>query len=117
MGMTIDKATNILNEIIEEGWLISDMEKCIAIDACEFAIDTMRKYQMFQVEYVKRLKADMVAMLTEIQLEIEELDLEDVVPEYQDGAEDTREYIANILEEKINLLKAEIEPQESEDKE
>ena len=48
MGMTFDKAIENLNEIIEEGWLISDMEKCTAIDACELAIDTMRKYQKIQ---------------------------------------------------------------------
>jgi hypothetical protein len=45
MGMSIDKAIENLNEIIDEGWLISDMEQCTAIDACELAIDTMRKYQ------------------------------------------------------------------------
>lgn len=50
-------------------------------------------------------KSDIVAMLTEIQLEIEELDVSDVVPEYQDGAEETKEYIANMIEEKINSLK------------
>lgn len=45
-GMTIEEnAIKTLNEIIDEGWLISDMEKCTAIDACEFAIDRIRKYQ------------------------------------------------------------------------
>lgn len=58
-----------------------------------------------KADYVNRLKADMVAMLTELQLEIEELDLEDAIPEYEDGAKNTREYITNILEEKINALK------------
>jgi exonuclease VII small subunit len=56
-------------------------------------------------QYEARLRADMVAMLTELQLEIEELDLEDVIPEYEDGAKNTREYITNILEEKIYALK------------
>lgn len=45
MGMSIEKAIENLNEIIEEGWLISDMEKCTAIDACEVAIDIMHKYE------------------------------------------------------------------------
>lgn len=58
-----------------------------------------------KADYEARLKADMVAMLTEIQLEIEELDVSDVVPEYQDGAEETKEYITNMVEEKINSLK------------
>ena len=49
MGMSIEeKAINTLNEIIDEGWLISDMEKCTAIDACEFAIDRIRKCQKIQ---------------------------------------------------------------------
>lgn len=47
--MTIEeKAIKTLNEIIDEGWLISDMEKCDAIDACEFAIDRIHKYQKIQ---------------------------------------------------------------------
>ena len=58
-----------------------------------------------KADYENRLKADLVAMLTEIQLEIEELDVSDVVPEYQDGAEETKEYIANMIQEKINSLK------------
>lgn len=43
-----DEAIKTLNEIIDEGWLISDMEKCTAIDACEFAIDRIRRYQKIQ---------------------------------------------------------------------
>ena len=35
--------------------------------------DTMRRCQLMQDNYEERLKADMVAMLTEIQLEILEL--------------------------------------------
>ena len=58
-----------------------------------------------KADYENRLKADMVAMLTELQMEIEEIDVSDVVPEYQDGAEETKEYIANMIEEKINSLK------------
>ena len=38
------------------------------------AIDRLNKYQMMQADYENRLKADMVAMLTEIQLEIHELE-------------------------------------------
>jgi hypothetical protein len=37
--MERSKAIEILNEIIDEGWLISDMEKCDAIDACQMGID------------------------------------------------------------------------------
>ena len=49
MGMSIEeKAIKTLNEIIDEGWLISDMEKCTAIDACEFAINRIHKYQKIE---------------------------------------------------------------------
>ena len=56
-------------------------------------------------QYENRLKADMAAMLTDIQLEIEELDLKDSVPDYQKGAEETREYIADLIQQKIDALK------------
>jgi len=46
--MTIDKAIKMQEEIIDEGWLISDLEKCPAIDSCELAIDIMRKYQKIE---------------------------------------------------------------------
>ena len=36
--MTKEKAIELLKEIIDEGWLISDFEKCSAIDAWEMAI-------------------------------------------------------------------------------
>jgi hypothetical protein len=42
------------------------------IEALQIAKDTLRKHQMMQADYENRLKADMAAMLTEIQLEIEE---------------------------------------------
>ena len=60
-------------------------------------------------QYENRLKADMVAMLTDIQLEIEELDLKDSVSDYQKGAEETREYIADLFQQEIDSLKAESE--------
>lgn len=43
--MTVDKATEILNEIIDEGWLISDFDKCVAIDACEMAIEALKHFK------------------------------------------------------------------------
>ena len=100
MGMTIDKAIPKIQFV--RNALNDDMEIAKAYD---MAIETMRKYQMMQAEYEARLKADMVAMLTDIQLEIEELDVSDVVPEYQDGADETREYIADLLQQKIDILR------------
>lgn len=77
--------------------------------------ELIKKYEEQTIEaipkadYENRLKADMVAMLTDIQLEIEELDVSDVVPEYPDGAEETREYIADLLQQKIDALREVIE--------
>ena len=68
-----------------------------------------------KAEYEARLKADMVAMLTDIQLEIEELDLKDSVPDYQKGAEETREYISDLLQQKIDALKGKQEAADGKD--
>lgn len=41
--MTREEAIKNLQEIIEEGWLISDFDKCTAIDACEMAIKALEQ--------------------------------------------------------------------------
>lgn len=41
--MTREEAIEILKEIIDEGWLISDFDKCTAIDACEMAIKAIEQ--------------------------------------------------------------------------
>ena len=41
--MTKEKAIELLEEIIDEGWLISDLEKCDAIEACEMAIKALEQ--------------------------------------------------------------------------
>lgn len=71
-------------------------------EALDMAIDTMRKYQQLQADYEARLKADMVAMLTEIQLEIEEL------KSYESADGQDLIMIADIgtlFQQKINSLK------------
>ena len=42
-NMTRKEAIKNLQEIIEEGWLISDFDKCTAIDACEMAIKALEQ--------------------------------------------------------------------------
>ena len=66
MGMTIDKTIEFFNGL--------ECHTPQAKDARDVAIDTMRKYQMMQADYEARLKADLEAILVELQLEIEELD-------------------------------------------
>lgn len=65
MGMSIDKTIEFFNGL--------ECHTPQAKDARDTAIDTMRKYQMLQTQYVERLRADMAAMITEIQLDISEL--------------------------------------------
>ena len=66
-------------------------------EAFRQAADIIRKYQQLQADYESRLKADMVAMLTDLQLEIEELDTPNNGSAYMDCVE--------IIQEKINSLK------------
>ncbi len=86
------------------------------IERDKLTIDIMRKYQMMQADYNARLKADMVAMLTEIQLEIDEIQI--VTRHGVTGtvitAQGMRKKIKVNIQQKIDALKAEIEPQESE---
>lgn len=58
-----------------------------------------------KADYENRLKADMVAMLTEIQLEIDELEvpLLYLAEDYEGGVLDCK----NVIQQKINALKAE----------
>ena len=72
-------------------------------EALKFAVETMRKYQRFQADYKARLKADMVAMLEELQKEI------DAMPcLYTDYSFYVKEFdVSNLIQEKINALKAE----------
>ena len=110
MGMTIDEAIDHLytySDTRGSGQTTLEQHE----EAKRVAIDTMRKYQLMQADYEARLKADMVAMLTEIQLEIEEF-MGTISPSYDEAAQN----ISKVIEQKINALKAEIEPQESEEK-
>lgn len=103
--MTIDEALSHLDtysSTMGSGQTTQEQHE----DAKRVAIDTMRKYQMFQADYEYRLKADMAAMLTEIQLEIE-----DLYPEHQctgelTGFADAIETITPIIQQKIDKLTA-----------
>lgn len=81
-----------------------------------------KKYQQLQANYETRLKADMVAMLTEIQLEIEEKE-----QYYQDKFLESKNAVHDaamggrmfgcgeckeVIQQKINALKADTEDQD-----
>lgn len=75
------------------------------IEALTLAKLAIKQYQMLKLDYNARLKDDMVAMLTEIQLEIENL-----YPEHQCSGEltgfaDAIETITPIIQQKINALR------------
>ena len=90
MGMTIDEARTALGK--ERKYALHENKQ-----AFDIAIDTMKKYQMMQADYEQRLKADMVAMLTELLLEIEE----GLCGSIWFGLTD----IKNIIQQKINALR------------
>lgn len=54
--MKREEAIKILSEIIDEGWLISDFDKCKAIDACEMAIKALEKGTCVDAVSRKELK-------------------------------------------------------------
>ena len=95
MGMTIDEAIRYY----EDKNVVLTEEEALANT---IAIETMRKYQQLQADYESRLKADMVAMLTEIQLEIREHDPGCGWEGYAD-----KNVIDCIIQERINSLKGE----------
>lgn len=91
MGMTIDKTIEFFNGL--------ECHTPQAKDARDVAIDTMRKYQMMQADYEARLKADLKAILVELQLEIKEHDPGCGWEGYAD-----KNVIDCIIQEKINAL-------------
>ena len=74
-----------------------------------YALDIMNKYQMMQADYEKRLKADFVAMLTDMQLEFEEqLNCEAYCDECHESCEDIPAiWFLDYIQVKINALKGE----------
>jgi ribosomal protein L29 len=60
---------------------------------------------MMQADYKARLKADLVAMLTEMQLEIEEVKTQSGFDEAWDGAV---KQCSEIIQQKINALKGDV---------
>lgn len=74
-----------------------------------------------KADYEARLKADMVAILTDIQLEIEELNMHGSIQlqsyrqrtgRYRQGFERAQNLSTKIIQQKINSLKAESEDKE-----
>ncbi len=116
MGMTIDNAISDLIELkicgvvpFTKGTISGGNYKVITGDCLDAAIDTMRKYQKMQADYENRLKADMVAMLEELDLTIDEIPI--VTRHGVTGtvmtAQGMRKKIKENIQQKINALKGE----------
>lgn len=95
MGMTIDELKCIIGEYKLRIPPTVYYELLADLEDAEF---------ISKADYKTRLKADMVAMLTEIQLEIEELDTPSNGDAYMT--------CSDIIQQKINALKAESEGKE-----
>ena len=63
MGMTIEEARTALGK--ERRYALHENKQ-----AFDIAIDTMRKFQMMELDYKARLRADMVAVLMAIRGEL-----------------------------------------------
>ena len=96
MGMTIDDIIQGLNETIIICNSVYDFDHNKYIDEAK---DKIYKYQRLQADYGKRLNDDLVAMLTELQLEIEEKATEIC----DDGWWLTYNWL---IQQKINVLKS-----------
>ena len=106
MGMTLEEAI----KYYENKNVVLTEEEALANT---IALNTIRKYQQLQADYEARLRADLVAMLTEIQLEIEELDSR---AGYSGNGMPTfstdyirKKKVHEVIEQKINELNAESE--------
>ena len=110
MGMTIEEAIKEIESIT----VVTDEKQALAF---ALAVHIMKKYQMIQADYENRLKADLKAILVELQLEIEELDffegeeelinitqeLMDEVTSWEHGVKDCKK----LIQQKIDSLKGE----------
>lgn len=105
MGMSIEEARYLI-----EHHKPNDVNNAYELgEAFCVAIDTMRKYQMMQADYKARLKADLVAVCTELQIEFEKNTVRWYVGRVDGKSDDVvlMETINDIIQQKINKLKGE----------
>lgn len=103
MGMTIEDARTALGK--ERKYALHENKQ-----AFDIAIDTMHKYQQMQADYEQRLKADMVAMLTDIQITLEEMLANETLSDNRHEISDVGvgiELCLPVIQQKINALQGE----------
>lgn len=99
MEMTIDEAIGIITAKGNYSYTVIENE------AKDVLVDTARKYQMVRVDYENRLKADLKAILVELQMKIEDLDPNYECNTYYAAIRDC----SNLIQQKINELKGDRE--------
>ena len=117
-GIFATQIDNLIEEVVMQVSTVeaipkADIQKALkegSKDISENVLAIVREEYISKADYEARLKADMVAMLTEIQLEIAEF-MGTISPNYDEAAQD----ISQVIQQKINSLKVESEPKESED--
>ena len=77
-----------------------------AAESIDLAIYTIEQYRKLQAEYNARLKADMVAMLTDLYLSMLELDMDDATynSHFRQGFRTAKNMSTEVIQEKINAL-------------
>ena len=108
MGMSIEDIVQGLKETYMICCSVFAYDRKKYIDG---AIDRLNKYQMMQADYETRLKADIVAMLTEILLEAEENTVRWYVGRVDGKSDDVvlMETLQEIIQERIDKLKGDEE--------
>lgn len=81
-----------------------------APDCYSISVDDFEQLPIIQAipksEYEARLKSDMAAMLTDLQLEIEEcVDGAEGSPQFEQGVTNARVQVVEVIQQKINSLK------------
>lgn len=100
MEMSIGEAIKEVESIT----IVTDEKQALAF---ALAVHTMKKYQMMQADYNARLKADMVAILVELQLVIEGKRKDTVVDGYDSGYNTGIFVSTKTIQDEINALKGE----------
>lgn len=137
MGMTIDDdiKQKLLDILAEEPTMVLSMAYVYAKNYVEYGEDVTKAwttvvqqtsiiqkvrqkaqveaYDSFKKDYETRLKVDMVSMLTELQLEIEEIEKPLCHSATNAKGCVDRGRIEGLIQQKINALKTEIESQEN----
>ena len=87
----------------------ADIQKALkegSKDISKNVLAIVREEYISKADYENRLKADMVAMLTELQLEIEEcVDGGEGSPQFEQGVDIARCQVVDIVQKKINALR------------